>query len=199
MPPTGIKVKYDPARIEGNDRPRTTWGKPLAWNRWTLTKQYAEGKVINLGCSGNLGGLRADLHVDADPGPFVDGPVPEPFLQADIRHVPRPDDSFDTAVLGDVIEHFASDAEAIECLREAARLAKRVIISTPREDRLLDKTFWLNQDDSGDNHRLWVDDWRLWGWLREAGLHVLTWHTISYDAFGMYLGFFVVAQREDKL
>jgi hypothetical protein len=197
LPSNLPKVTYDPKRIEGNGGMRPMWGPPVDADRWVLAKQWCKGRVINLGCSGNYGRLRADLHVDIDPGPYVDSPTrPEPFLQADVRHVPQPDDSFDTAVIMEVLEHFNDDQGAIDALREAARLAKRVILSVPREDRLLEKEEWLKQEDSPRNHRLWVSDDRLWGWLRAANLHPVVWLCVHNKAVALYYSWFVMAQRE---
>lgn len=52
--------------------------------------------------------------------------------RGDIQAVPFPDQSFDVAVMAEVLEHVPRPIEAI---REAVRVAKRLLITTPYEHR----------------------------------------------------------------
>lgn len=168
----------------------------LNLNRLAFQQLYATGRVINLGCSGNAARLKADLHVDYRPGPFVDGPAPEPFLLGDVRHVPRPDDSFDTAVLGEVLEHFEDETDAMEALVEARRLAQYLVLTVPRDDDLLDPEKWQYSISMPATHRLWIEAGTLWRWLAATGWEVLIWYQIDYGNWPC--GWCVWAVRADK-
>jgi len=167
----------------------------LIIDRLEFQRQYATGRIINLGCSGNPAGLRAALHVDMRPGPFVDGPTPHPFWQGDARHVPRPDDSFDTAVMGEILEHFSTEEDAMEALREARRLAPNLVATVPRDDRMLGRAKW--EEDTacppGETHVLWISADRLWRMLRDTGWDVILWMQTTYG--WCPCGWAVLAQR----
>ena len=55
---------------------------------------------------------------------------PEGAIQGDAHEVPFPDNSFDIAIVGDIIEHLTDPDKT---LREAARVAKFILVSTPYE------------------------------------------------------------------
>lgn len=154
----------------------------LIIDRLAFQRKHAQGRVINIGCSGNPAGLAADLHTDIRPGPFIDGPTPEPFLQCEARHIPMPDGSFDTAVMGEILEHFATEAEAKEALVEARRLAKNLVVTVPRDDRMLAKDKWADdvKAPEGQAHVLWISADRLWRMLYDTGWDVQVWLQINY-------------------
>jgi len=89
--------------------------------RLNFQKQFAKGKIVNLGCGDipvNLG--ENVTHVDIDNYNYPN------FIQADIHHLPFKDDEFDTAVLGDILEH---SPDPIQMLKESSRVAK-VLVAT---------------------------------------------------------------------
>lgn len=104
------------------------------------------GSIADLGCgSGNtmadaLGLRRAhghlhhigvDIHEPSLTQASKAGRVPNPVL-ADLRDLPIPSKSVDTAFLVDVIEHFER-SDAARILSEAERIARRtVVVVTPR-------------------------------------------------------------------
>lgn len=101
--------------------------------RLEYQKMFARGKVINIGC----GEVPVDLgeevtHVDMD---NWDHPN---FVQADAHdlHMFR-DKEFDTAVLGDVLEH---SPDPVKMLKEASRVAKLVVATIFEEWRHEGKT-----------------------------------------------------------
>jgi hypothetical protein len=154
----------------------------LLIDRLSFQRTYATGRVINIGSSGNPAQLKAALHVDMDAGPFMEGPTPQPFLQCDARHIPQPDDSFDTAVMGEILEHFATEDLAIEALKEAHRLAANLVVTVPRDDRVLDPEHWAKETAlrEGTCHVCWISGDRLWRMLRASGWDVLLWVRINY-------------------
>lgn len=94
-------------------------------DRLTFQRQHATGRVLNVGCGDDPAGFGAGaVHLDID---WWDLPN---FVQGDCRALPFPDGSFDTAVLGDVLEHCTDPEQAV---REASRVAKRVVITVPEE------------------------------------------------------------------
>lgn len=85
--------------------------------------QWAKGKILNIGCGDDPAGfgVRA-THLDID---IWDHPN---FIQGDCCHLPFGNKSFDTAVLGDVLEHCLNPDKAVS---EAARVAYRVVMTIP--------------------------------------------------------------------
>jgi SAM-dependent methyltransferase len=87
------------------------------------------GKIVNLGCG--------DIPVDFGPNTvqvdFDNYNYPN-FVKADIHNLPFKDDEFDTAVLGDVLEHCY---DPVKALSEAGRVAKKVVATVFEEWRLV--------------------------------------------------------------
>lgn len=95
--------------------------------RLVYQKQFADGKVVNLGCGDCPVDFGPDtVHVDMDRYDYKN------FVQADIHELPFADDQFDTAVLGDVLEHCYNPVQA---LKEAGRVAKKVVATVFEEWR----------------------------------------------------------------
>jgi SAM-dependent methyltransferase len=97
-------------------------------NRLEFQRGWALGEVVNLGCGDDPAELgAAAVHVDIDRWNHPR------FVQADICFLPFANDAFDTAILGDVLEHVVDPERAV---REAARVAYRLVMTIP-EERLL--------------------------------------------------------------
>jgi len=108
--------------------------------RLEYQKLFAEGKVVNIGCG--------EVPVDFGPDTVqVDMDVwnHKNFVQADAHKLPFSDDEFDTAVLGDIVEHSPDPAQM---LREAGRVAKKVVATIYEEWRL---------DEYGKNNQDYLD------------------------------------------
>ncbi len=96
--------------------------------RLVYQKMFAEGKVVNIGCG--------EVPVDFGPDTVqvdLDLWNHKNFVQADAHKLPFKDDEFDTAVLGDILEHSSDPAQM---LREAGRVAKKVVATIYEEWRL---------------------------------------------------------------
>lgn len=94
-------------------------------NRITFQHFWVAGTILNIGCGddpANFG--HSATHLDID---FWRLPN---FVHGDCHALPFPDNSFDTAILGDVLEHCTDPEKAV---REASRVASRVIITVPEE------------------------------------------------------------------
>lgn len=95
--------------------------------------RYASGWTVNVGCEANPAGFGTTrypraINVDLDRWSGIPN-----FVQADGAQLPFGDGTFDTAVLGDMLEHCA-DPRAV--LREACRVAAfRIVITLPTDGR----------------------------------------------------------------
>jgi SAM-dependent methyltransferase len=94
-------------------------------SRLDFQRAQAIGSVVNLGCGDDPASLgdRA-THLDIDTWDLPN------FVLGDVHNLPFDDGLFDTAILGDVLEHCANPERAV---REAARVARRVVITVPEE------------------------------------------------------------------
>ena len=96
--------------------------------RLNFQRLFADGKIVNIGCGENPALFPDDtMHVDLDVYKHKN------FTRADAHHLPFKDDEFDTAVLGDMLEHCP---DPVQVLKEAARVAKKVVATIFEEWRL---------------------------------------------------------------
>ena len=101
---------------------------PIESQRIRYQRIFAKGRVVNLGCGENPCDFGEDeVHVDIDIYNHKN------FIQADIHHLPFKDNEFDTAVLGDVLEH---SPDPVQMLKEAGRVAKKVVATIFEEWRI---------------------------------------------------------------
>ena len=101
---------------------------PIESQRMRYQRMFAKGRIVNLGCGENPCNFDEDVvHVDIDTYNHKN------FVQADIHHLPFKDNEFDTAVLGDVLEH---SPDPVQMLREAGRVAKKVVATVFEEWRI---------------------------------------------------------------
>lgn len=96
--------------------------------RLKFQKMFAQGRVVNIGCGEvpvDFGPetVQVDLDVWKHPN----------FVKADAHNLPFKDDEFDTAVLGDIVEH---SPDPVQMFREAGRVAKKVVATIYEEWRL---------------------------------------------------------------
>jgi len=96
--------------------------------RLEFQQMFAVGKIVNIGCGEDPCGFGGRAtHVDLD---VYNHPN---FVQADAHNLPFEDQTFDTAILGDMLEHCPDPAKV---LFEAARVAKRLVATIYEEWRL---------------------------------------------------------------
>lgn len=110
-----------------------TWGQ---WNpvRWRSIQEHAVGRILDIGCSS--GSYVASLSAEGREAFGCDvlrspewSSHPGRFLIADIVRLPFADESFETLLLFEVIEHIA---DPLVALAEARRvLSERLILSVP--------------------------------------------------------------------
>jgi len=95
-------------------------------DRYDWMRYHAEGSIVDIGCAGGMTFGDKATNVDVDK---YDCPN---FVRSKAEELPFPDNNFDTACLGDVLEHVK---DPVVVIREARRVARRqVLISVPREN-----------------------------------------------------------------
>jgi ubiquinone/menaquinone biosynthesis C-methylase UbiE len=106
------------------------------FDRATIMKSLAYGKIVDIGCNlGEMFGDKAtnvDIHSLEDKRKESGNPalvIPN-FVQADANHLPFEKQEFDTAILGEILEHMD---DPVQTLNEAQRIAKIIIFSVPNE------------------------------------------------------------------
>jgi len=90
-------------------------------NRLDWVRENAEGDIIDIG--GQAGHTFENATV-------VDIDEYEGVIQADAHDLPFEDNRFDTAVLAEVLEHVE---DPVQVLKEARRVAGKIIITVPNE------------------------------------------------------------------
>lgn len=104
--------------------------------RWDILRALTLGDIVDIGCwEGHLFGdaaVNVDVLSEEEIIERIDKPISmiPNFVQADAKNLPFDNNQFDTAVLGDILEHI-DDPDAV--LREASRVANIVVISVPNE------------------------------------------------------------------
>ncbi len=119
------------------------WGPAVAKlnpEKTKLLDQFAIGKILDIGCGSGIYAhyLATKGHqvvaIDNQPEFIQQVKVKFPqvnFQQASALKLPFKHQTFDTAILFDVLEHL----DDLKTLQEASRVAKRVIISVPRANQ----------------------------------------------------------------
>lgn len=103
---------------------------------WLAERLKPDDRVVDLGGTGELlAGWHEHVTALDDLSGFGPGHriQAKTFIRGDVgQRLPFEDDAFDVAVLTEVLEHVPRPWEA---MREAGRVAKRVLITTPFEQR----------------------------------------------------------------
>ena len=96
-------------------------------DRFDWLRNNAYGKILDIGSAGGhtFGSRAINLDIDLYKIPN--------FVRGSAYNLPFKDKSFDTAVLGDVLEHLD---DPVSALKEAKRVAKMVIATVPNEQRM---------------------------------------------------------------
>ena len=101
---------------------------------WMAANIVPGESVIDLGGTGEM--VRWNLpYVTAFDDLSGFGPghrLHAPFVRGDVQAIPFPDQSFAVGVLAEVLEHVP---DPVQALREAGRVAGRVVLTTPHEAR----------------------------------------------------------------
>jgi len=95
-----------------------------------------DAKIVDIGCAEGhtfrpWEKLENVTHVDLDDHSYLPN-----FVRTDAKELPFKDKEFDIAVLGEILEHVP---DPIPVLKEAKRVAKKLVISVPYENEWRDK------------------------------------------------------------
>jgi FkbM family methyltransferase len=98
-------------------------------NNWILSHCEPGQKIIDIGSQDghifeNTLFAKDVTSIDIDKYDFPG------FIQMDANNIKFPDKSFDTAILGEILEHVK---DPVQVLKEAKRVAKRILITVPNE------------------------------------------------------------------
>lgn len=97
--------------------------------QWILSQIKPNDKILDIGCADgwifkNTAHVKNVVSIDVDTYELPN------FIRMNARHLKFDDNSFDVAVLGEILEHIE---DARQVLKEAMRVAKRIIITVPDE------------------------------------------------------------------
>jgi len=100
----------------------------LARLTWIRNQCTNADKIIDIGC--NQGHTFTDFNRKNIVSVDIDKYDIENFVQADAHNLPFKDKEFDTAILGEILEHVESP---VQVLKEAKRIANKIVITVPNE------------------------------------------------------------------
>ena len=146
--------------------------------------KYATGKVLNVGCNSDgakfreRGGVNIDLFRKDDHTGW-DLPVD---VQADARRLPFKRDSFDSVVLGEILEHMQT-VDAVASLREARTVLRsggRVVATIPHDDRGGPDHIPEYAPGIAAYHYREITRVEFFDWIKAAGLKLVLWAKIVH-------------------
>jgi Methyltransferase domain len=165
--------------------------------QWQFQTAHLRGRILNVGCNTDGGKLRerfgainVDLALRDDAN---GGEIPANVL-ADARALPFARASFDTVVLGEILEHF-TDADAIRTLVESKALLRnqgRIVVTIPHDNRSPNQQgyakYWDIPYAPGVPrfHPRELTKFDLFDWLKKAGLALVSWARIQYVYCGLF-------------
>lgn len=158
----------------------------IALDRFTINRMLAHGKIIDIGC--NTGetfrekATNVDIHSieekrreSGDPNLVIPN-----FVQADANDLPFKDQEFDTAVLGEILEHMD---DPVHTLVEAQRVAKMVIFSVPNEHQWAeDKKPFTHYD-----HKTNFDEQKVFDLIIASELKLVEYMKINYAGWSYFI------------
>ena len=146
--------------------------------------KYAIGRALNVGCNSDgacfrdRGGINIDLFRKDDHTGW-DLPV---HAQADARHLPFKSASFDSVVLGEILEHMQTH-DAVSSLREAKTVLRPggvVVATIPHDDRGGPDHIPEYYPGIAAYHYREITRHEFFDWIRMAGLKLILWAKIVH-------------------
>lgn len=158
----------------------------IVLDRRSLLYFLSWGKIINIGCCiGDLFGDRA-TQVDILSLDYIRKLAKNPdlvipnFVQADAYALPFTDQSYDTAVLSEILEHLD---DPVLALNEAQRVAKTILFCVPNEYQWLDeKKPFMNP-----GHIINFDEKKVFDLISLSGLIPLEYYKIIYQGWSYFI------------
>lgn len=158
---------------------------PLIYNgQFPFQAKYATGRVLNVGCNSDGAGFRqrGGVNIDLfrkDDHTGWDLPVD---AQADARRLPFGKNSFDSVVLGEILEHMQTH-DAVASLREAKTVLKpggRVVATIPHDDRGGPDHIPEYAPGIAAYHYREITRCEFFDWIKAAGLKLIVWGKIVH-------------------
>lgn len=135
----------------------TVWGAVPYLNvppmdRYDWLRRNAEGNIIDIGSAGGHTFRGRVLNFDLDLYKIPN------FVRGDAHNMPFTDKSFDTAALGDVMEHVD---DPVQVLQEAGRVAGKVLLTVPNELQVPSTSHLMSEvyEKGGETHKEAVERW----------------------------------------
>ena len=156
------------------------------YDQFSFQVRYAQGYVVNIGANTDgagfksRGGVNVDLYLKDE---HTGRDLPTDVV-ADARSLPWTEPTFDTAVLGEILEHMDTE-DGIKALSEARRVLKpqgRVVITMPHDHRgTLDDPTKMYAPGIFAYHHRYISREELLSWVEQAGLKPLLVADIAYQ------------------
>src|SRR5271165_10173 len=159
-------------------------------SQWPFQIRYATGKILNVGCN-NDGGKYAErgaINVDLCLKDECNGQRIPAHVLADARFLPFKASSFDTVVLGEILEHMNA-ADAVNALCQAKAVLKtggRIVATIPHDDRKPQEQgyggMWDMEYYPGISryHSREITRFEFFDWMKKAGLKIILWGQIFH-------------------
>jgi len=111
---------------------------PITFGQYAFQHRHADGRIVNIGCNddGSHFAKRNAVNVDITKKDQVTGRVIPADVVADARSLPSSlHGRFDTAILGDILEHMNDDdiVRSLACAKKCLENGGKVLVTWPVE------------------------------------------------------------------
>lgn len=158
----------------------------IVFDRGTLMRALAQGRIVDIGC--NLGEMfrdkatNVDIHSLEDKRKESGNPnliIPN-FVQADANRLPFANQEFTTAVLGEILEHMD---DPVATLNEAQRVAKIILFSVPNEYQWSEEKKPFTHYD----HKTNFDEQKVFELVLKSELRLIEYFKIMYAGWSYFI------------
>jgi glycosyltransferase involved in cell wall biosynthesis len=152
--------------------------------QYSFQHTYATGKILNVGCNNDSSGFaehRGAINVDITKfDPYTNAPNAAHLIM-DARDLQFKDGSFDTVVLGEILEHLDTP-DVVKALQEAKRVLTpggQIVVTVP-EDHRESPVKQEYSDGIRAYHDHAITPAEVEGWAKDAGLEVVLTQPLDY-------------------
>lgn len=158
---------------------------PITYDgQYPFQAKYAVGRALNVGSNTDGAGIRhrGGINIDLfrkDDHTGLELPV---HAQADARHLPFGPNSFDSVVLGEILEHMQTH-DAVASLKEAKTVLRPggvVVATIPHDDRGGPDHIPEYYPGIAAYHYREITRHEFFDWLKAAGLKLVLWARIVH-------------------
>jgi SAM-dependent methyltransferase len=152
--------------------------------QYPFQAKYATGKALNVGCNSDGAGVasRGGINVDLFNKDEHTGLMIPAHALADARHLPFKRDSFDSVVLGEILEHMQTK-DAVKSLMEAKTVLRpggRIVATIPHDDRGGPAHAPEYYPGIAAYHYREITRVEFFDWIKAAGLKLVLWARIIH-------------------